>query len=104
MAFAPEVFQRIEQTLREKRILGGKEDERGWPCWFCGDSRWTLADGFVTLLLSYGANPFQPSGDRLPSLALVCGNCGNTVLLNLVVLGLEDLVGAFPAHAHAALR
>jgi hypothetical protein len=92
MAFAPDVYQKIADRLRERRILGGEMPDR-WQCWYCGDSRWTLGDGFVTLVLSYGSSPFQPSGNTLPSLALICQTCGNTVLLNLLVLGLGDLIG-----------
>jgi hypothetical protein len=90
MPFSPDVFQRIITAVAAKNVRtpGIVPD-----CSFCGHPRWTVGDGFVTFYLTYGYSPFQPGGNTLPSLALICQNCGNTVFLNILMLGLGDLIG-----------
>jgi hypothetical protein len=64
-------------------------------CSFCGTkSGYTLNIGVVQLKV----NDFKNAAADAPTLSfpnaiLVCQNCGNTVLLNLYVLGLPDLTG-----------
>ncbi len=61
-------------------------------CAVCGHKAWTLADGMLTLPVRDSLDVLN-SGDRvLPSAAIVCDNCGNTHLLNLLVLGLGHLL------------
>ena len=47
---------------------------------------------YLTLQPDFGGVYVGGTGG-LPSVALVCSNCGNTHLLNLVVLGLGHLFG-----------
>ncbi|HEY7466914.1 MAG TPA: hypothetical protein VIB47_09510 [Dehalococcoidia bacterium] len=54
---------------------------------------WTIADGFVQFQLLYPGQAFQPQANQMPTLALTCNNCGNTIFLNLFTLGLGDLSG-----------
>jgi len=57
----------------------------------------TLVDGFVFLSLTPVSGQIPIAGAAsLPCVALVCQNCGNTDLLNALVLGLSDL---FPGQA-----
>jgi hypothetical protein len=71
------------------------------PCPLCQTLSWGLEDGFVGLA---GSTEMigQPLGAQqssyasqdlvLPMAALVCTNCGNTYLINLMYLGLKDLL------------
>src|SRR5687768_17494213 len=53
---------------------------------------WTMADGFVAppLLSNFWTSTRASS---LPSVALVCDKCGNTLFFNLMALGLRHLLG-----------
>lgn len=76
---------RIERTVREKI--------HDRPCSVCGLSRQTIvADGFVFLRVEQDPAVLSGGGEALPSVAVVCDHCGNTILLNALVLGLSDLV------------
>lgn len=61
-------------------------------CPLCGTNTWTLADGFVALPLQEDFFAFAVGGPVLPCVALVCKNCGNTYLINLLNIGLRHLV------------
>lgn len=63
------------------------------PCPLCGQRRLALnVGGFVTLTLSDQPLNIGLSGPGFPLAALVCQNCGNTMLLNLYTLGLTEMV------------
>jgi len=76
--------ERIEAAINAKIPAGLK-------CPLCQHPVWTMIDGpaVVTVRERFNVSDFD-SG--LPSVALVCSNCGNTVLLNLFKLGLGDIV------------
>lgn len=59
-------------------------------CMLCGENDWTLADGYTRLELSEFGGPAVIGQRAVPCVAMVCNNCGNTVLLNLKILGLKD--------------
>jgi hypothetical protein len=64
-------------------------------CPFCQTNNFTLSDGQVQLVVSeMGSTQYIVVGQlkTLPSIALVCQHCGNTLLLNMIVLGLGDLM------------
>ena len=62
------------------------------PCSVCRTEKFTLTDGFALISISDQPNLVQLGGQTLPSVALVCTNCGNTLLINLLLLGMHDLV------------
>jgi hypothetical protein len=62
------------------------------PCSFCGTGTFTLTEGYLSLDVTNSAVKGSPATTYLPSVALCCTNCGNTVLLNLIRLGLGDLI------------
>lgn len=89
----PEDSARILQAIQE-RVPNVA------PCAVCGTRNFTLGEGFVRLDLSeLHSSAIRIGGPALPSVALVCQNCGNTILLNLIVLGLTDLAVAPPRGA-----
>jgi hypothetical protein len=66
-------------------------------CPVCRVGRWTLIDGIVKLPVITDPKQFPNvvlGGATLPTVALVCNNCGNTIFMNLMVLGLTDLTEA----------
>jgi hypothetical protein len=88
--------RRVEAAVKERFPDPG-------PCPICRKDEWhVVPDGFVIV-------PFQqdierdPDGDAslgvlqasqmMPSVAVLCVTCGNTLLLNAYVLGLGDLIG-----------
>lgn len=56
-------------------------------CRLCTVNAWEF-NGFIALGLSDSPGVAQFGGQNLPSVALVCKNCGNTVLINAVIAGL----------------
>lgn len=61
-------------------------------CPMCESASWSLEDGFVTLGLERVPGSLAYPETGLPSVALVCTQCGYTVLFNAVALGLGDLL------------
>ena len=84
MAFSPEEMDRIVAAIRERVPEIAK-------CAACGHDQWTLADGLVRLTLQKERGVVVVGGRNMPCVALICKRCGNTLLLNMIVLGLEDL-------------
>jgi len=83
--FTPQAKEEIWAAIRKRK--------QNIECSVChNQDHWTMADGFVGLpLLSNFWSDTRASS--LPSVALVCDKCGNTLLLNLMVLGLRHLLG-----------
>ena len=77
---------------RDEIIAALNERIRITACPLCGTNGWTLADGFAPLALQESFFGFRVGGPVLPCVALVCNNCGNTHLINLLNIGLRHLV------------
>lgn len=84
MALSSDDQKRISEAL-EARVSN-------WDCSLCGESDWTLADGIVAIVLQDTPGTVALGGRTLANFALTCSNCGNTLLLNGIVLGLRDIV------------
>ena len=85
MATKKEVQQRIIEALAKK--VG----EREMRCSLCGDKNWLLTPEFHSISLSKSPKKTVLGGQGLPVVPLTCNTCGNTHMLNLIVLGFEDL-------------
>jgi len=77
------VLQRVNERIGRAR-----------SCAVCGHTDWAVDSAVVNLSLSN--NPhigLVIGGAQMPTVPLVCKHCGNTHLLNLLVLGLtaEDI-------------
>jgi hypothetical protein len=74
------------------RIIGLLEEKASKPsqCSFCGSNNWMVAKGYAFLPLT--PNPKKPriSGAGFPFLPVMCRQCGNTHLINLLLLGVKD--------------
>jgi hypothetical protein len=85
MKFTPEILSRVIAVLTER--LGGTDP----LCPLCHKSEWTVSDGFVFLLMQAQLKTLRLAGKGHPCITLTCNTCGNTHLLNMMVLGLSDL-------------
>jgi hypothetical protein len=72
--------------------LGKRLKDKPLTCPFCNTQNWIVADGYVLTPLSNDPPNINIGGPSLPSAALVCSQCGHTVLFNLSALGIRDLV------------
>jgi hypothetical protein len=93
MPFDPQTFQLILARITERLQALGRGPAPVCP--ICGTSNWTVADGIATTQLTYGSSPFVPPANQISSLVIICQQCGNTIFLNLLVLGLGELVGLY---------
>jgi hypothetical protein len=57
-------------------------------CSICGHRQWTLLDHFVDLPVYRGGNIVLGAGPHYPNIGIICGNCGNTQLINAVLAGI----------------
>jgi hypothetical protein len=90
-AFTPEQSQEILQKINQK--LGGPP-----TCPMCHHNVWQLSDGIVLLTLqSPASGGIQLGGKSLPGVPLICSTCGNTVLLNVFMLGVAEKLGILPS-------
>lgn len=76
--FDPEVAKKISEHVRTKWKNG---------CPMCNSKNWELA-GFTGISVKKDLGPdVILGGPNLPSACILCRNCGNTVLINLIVAG-----------------
>jgi hypothetical protein len=73
----------LDQTWKNKIGEHLRKRWRSPECQLCGCTLWEL-HGHVTVILG-DAPGATASTEGLPSVALVCQRCGNTVFINLVV-------------------
>lgn len=70
----------IVQVLNSKKAV--------LPCPRCGQNKFTLADGYLNSPLQQNLNGITIGGPSIPSVAVVCTNCGYISQHALGVLGL----------------
>jgi predicted nucleic-acid-binding Zn-ribbon protein len=59
-------------------------------CPLCGNTEWTVNDHYFALSLSSHPSQLQLNGPMQPTIPIICSNCGNTHLINLLVLGFKQ--------------
>lgn len=67
----------------------------GMKCPLCHTDDWIVVTGYLFLpvyLQSFALARSVSNAGELPCVAITCKFCGNTHLLNLVQLGLDDLL------------
>lgn len=97
MAFTKEELERIMAALKEK--VPKPEN-----CPICGNEDWNVGDNLVAVVLQEDAKQLKLTGSILPCIPVTCSNCGNTHLLNLIILGLRDLVVKEEKRAEAKME
>ena len=85
MSFTPKERERIQAAIAARRPAVG-------TCPLCGYRTWSLQDGFVIPILQESAASLDLTGPAIPSVVITCGNCGNSQFLNVIVLGLRDML------------
>jgi hypothetical protein len=87
MKYSKDVVNRIFDAL-SKRIPEGKMR----PCSLCGTIDWLLGQGYVMISTQDDPTGVALGGSAIPCVAVVCKNCGNTHFINLLQIGLGDLL------------
>jgi hypothetical protein len=88
VSFTAEELVRINAAIQEK--AGGYK-----PCHVCGTTTWIVYPGLVPLTIQL-KGPIVGTEETIVGTScvmLVCQKCGNTILLNVFILGLGDLFG-----------
>jgi uncharacterized protein (DUF983 family) len=94
MPFNADQNKAIAAALTEKGVVA--------KCPSCGHPNFFVAQDLVAIQLQPNINTrFQIGGQSLPSIAVLCINCGDTRLFNVFVLGLGHLFGLTPADIKA---
>lgn len=83
MATKEEIQERISHLLREKA-------PKPHECTICGHREWMIGDVYVHLSTSVDPNAATLGGSGFPLLPIICRHCGNTHLVNLLLLGFKE--------------
>jgi hypothetical protein len=83
-----------EQRAAVANAINDRCHGRLSKCNLCGRGQWSLVDGLILLNLSEDINSVRIGGPVAPVVALVCSECGNTIFINVLTLGLGHLFGA----------
>jgi predicted nucleic-acid-binding Zn-ribbon protein len=78
-----EIINRIISALQEK--VGNHQI----VCPICGNQSWTVNNRYVVLTLSEYPTQIALGGEIMPLIPMNCTKCGNTHLLNILVLGFK---------------
>lgn len=74
----------------EKLINKLNEKWKGINCPYCQTSQWTVEPTIVTPITVDENKAMQIGGEFQPLIPVSCRNCGNTVLINGLILGCLD--------------
>lgn len=85
MGFTKEEADQIKAAIIEKAPTLG-------VCPICGNKNWRVTNEFIALTVQEDLQSIKLAGVSLPLIPITCSNCGNTHFLNLITLGLRDLV------------
>ena len=78
---------------REKLIKVINEKWNTKACTMCGQNHWDIGNQLITMVSVGEDKSIQLGGQFMPLVPIVCGNCGNTVLINPLVVGCIDNLG-----------
>ncbi len=84
MGFSEEEKSKIIQEL-EKRV---KFKGRNLICPICSNNNFVLSDGYTRRFLNDRINQIRFGGLNIPSITIICTNCGHIIDFSLGVLGL----------------
>lgn len=68
------------------KILNEKWGAR--PCHMCGDGPWIVSDKIFELREFNEGDLIVAGGPITPLITITCGNCGNIMMINPMVIGL----------------
>lgn len=75
---------------QEKLIKLLNEKWKGISCPYCQSTQWNVDPAIMTTIEVSEDKGMQLGGRFMPFITVTCGNCGNTVLVNSLVLGCLD--------------
>lgn len=81
--------QSWDKSMQDRILSALAKRWKTTDCLLCGGNRWSL-NGFAHVSISGDAAWAVRGGKTLPSAAMVCEECGNTVIVNLVAIGVLD--------------
>lgn len=81
-----QVRDRIIQALEAKILGGGGEPQ---ACTICGNRTWGIGS-FAPMTSALMPTQVRLGGQVYPFITIFCSNCGNTQLVNLLILGFSD--------------
>ena len=79
-----EIQNRIIEAIKKKT------GNRVIDCPICGHKSWQIGVGYMTLGSAKHPTEQQMGGNMYPNIPMICNNCGNTRLINLLVLGFTE--------------
>lgn len=79
-----ETVPNFKDVLLKRLIEKGVRPE----CEACGQNNWSVVDQPVGVMIVNLSGAFQIPPPHIPSVALICNNCGNVRIFALGVLGL----------------
>ena len=82
---------KLNQEQKEKLIT--KLEQPGWgnACAVCKQSHWNISDTIFELREFQSGNLVIGSQSIIyPVIAMTCANCGNTVFLNAIIMGVLE--------------
>lgn len=74
---------KFSEWINSKAPLIGK-------CPTCGHREWSVLEHFVDLPIYRGGNIIIGGGPHYPNVGIICRHCGNTQILNAVMMGVLD--------------
>ena len=76
----------------EKHKIVARLRERGVPqrCPMCGKNKWAIGDGYVNQTIQGDYHGIHIGGTSIPSIPIICSNCGFLSHHALGVLGLLE--------------
>lgn len=75
----------------QQRIIKALEDKIGVPkCPLCGKDAWSVGNSYIVISLSPHPSQVHMGGPVYPTIPVTCQHCGNTHLLNLLILGFKQ--------------
>lgn len=78
---------------REKLISAINKTWMTKTCPMCGKNSWTIGDQMIAMVNVGEDKSIQLGGEFMPLVPMVCGNCGNTILINPLVIKCVDDLG-----------
>ena len=80
----------LTKSSKEEIIQSLNTKVDSFSCPFCGQKEFTLVDGYLLDIVHNDFNSPQLLGKTLPSVSLVCNNCGFIAKFALGALGLMN--------------
>ncbi len=74
----------------EKLVSHLKAKWQGRPCPMCNTGNWTVSDTIFEIREFNDGNLDLGGGPLVPIVPITCDNCGNTLFINAIKVGLVD--------------